>query len=53
VSYTTDDAPAAQSARRDRGVGVDGEMRGGQDPVPKMCWFRDLDGNKLCVFNMS
>lgn len=49
VSFSTDDAAAAQSALRERGVDVDEEIMGGEGPVPKMFWFRDLDANNFLL----
>jgi catechol 2,3-dioxygenase-like lactoylglutathione lyase family enzyme len=48
VAFTTDDLDAASAALKERGVDVD-EPMGGEGPVPRMFFFRDLDGNNLLL----
>jgi predicted enzyme related to lactoylglutathione lyase len=46
IVFSTDDLDADHAALRERGVDVD-EPVGGEGPVPRMFFFRDLDGNHL------
>jgi catechol 2,3-dioxygenase-like lactoylglutathione lyase family enzyme len=46
VVFTTNDLDADHATLKDRGVEVEDPM-GGEGPVPRMFFFRDLDGNKL------
>ena len=46
IVFTTDDLDSDHAALRERGVDVD-EPMGGEGPVPRMFFFRDLDGNNL------
>ena len=48
VVFTTDDLDADHAALKDRGVDVD-EPMGGEGPVPRMFFFRDLDRNNLLL----
>jgi catechol 2,3-dioxygenase-like lactoylglutathione lyase family enzyme len=48
VAFTTDDLDAARAALKERGVDVD-EPMGGEGPVPRMFFFRDLDRNNLLL----
>jgi catechol 2,3-dioxygenase-like lactoylglutathione lyase family enzyme len=48
VAFTTDDLDAAHSELKERGVDVD-EPMGGEGPVPRMFFFRDLDRNNLLL----
>ena len=48
VAFTTDDLDAASAALKERGVDVD-EPMGGEGPVPRMFFFRDLDRNNLLL----
>jgi catechol 2,3-dioxygenase-like lactoylglutathione lyase family enzyme len=46
IVFTTDDLDADHAALKERGVDVE-EPMGGEGPVPRMFFFRDLDGNML------
>jgi catechol 2,3-dioxygenase-like lactoylglutathione lyase family enzyme len=46
IVFTTDDLDADHAALKERGVDVEDPM-GGEGPVPRMFFFRDLDGNML------
>jgi len=46
VALVTADVEADHAALRERGVDVD-DVIGGEGPVPRMFFFRDLDGNNL------
>jgi catechol 2,3-dioxygenase-like lactoylglutathione lyase family enzyme len=46
VVLDTDDLDADHAALKERGVDVE-EPMGGEGPVPRMFFFRDLDGNNL------
>jgi catechol 2,3-dioxygenase-like lactoylglutathione lyase family enzyme len=48
VAFTTDDLGAAHAELKERGVDVDDPM-GGEGPVPRMFFFRDLDRNNLLL----
>jgi catechol 2,3-dioxygenase-like lactoylglutathione lyase family enzyme len=48
VSFTTDDLDAAHAELKERGVEVEDAM-GGEGPVPRMFFFRDVDGNNLML----
>jgi catechol 2,3-dioxygenase-like lactoylglutathione lyase family enzyme len=48
VALTTTDIDADHRALKEKGVDVD-EPMGGEDPVPRMFFFRDPDGNNLLV----
>ena len=48
VAFTTDDLDAAHAELKERGVDVD-EPMGGEGPVPRMFFFRDLDRNNLLL----
>ena len=48
VAFTTDDLDAGHAALKERGVDVD-EPMGGEGPVPRMFFFRDLDRNNLLL----
>jgi catechol 2,3-dioxygenase-like lactoylglutathione lyase family enzyme len=48
VAFTTDDLDAGLAALKERGVDVD-EPIGGEGPVPRMFFFRDLDRNNLLL----
>ena len=48
VAFTTDDLDAAYAELKERGVDVD-EPMGGEGPVPRMFFFRDLDRNNLLL----
>jgi catechol 2,3-dioxygenase-like lactoylglutathione lyase family enzyme len=52
IALTTDDLDAAYGALREEGVDVDDPM-GGEGPVPRMFFLRDLDGNNLLVVEES
>ena len=52
VAFTTDDLDAAHAELKERGVDVD-EAMGGEDPVPRMFFFRDLDRNNLLLVEGS
>jgi catechol 2,3-dioxygenase-like lactoylglutathione lyase family enzyme len=46
IVFTTTDLDADHAALREHGVDLD-EPMGGEHPVPRMFFFRDLDGNTL------
>ena len=46
VAFATDDLDADHARLREQGVDVD-ELMGGDGTVPRMFFFRDLDGNNL------
>jgi catechol 2,3-dioxygenase-like lactoylglutathione lyase family enzyme len=46
IAFTTDDLDADHATLREQGVEVE-EPMGGEGPVPRMFFFRDLDGNNL------
>jgi catechol 2,3-dioxygenase-like lactoylglutathione lyase family enzyme len=46
IAFTTNDLDADHAALKERGVDTD-EPMGGEGPVPRMFFFRDLDGNNL------
>jgi len=46
IVFTTNDLEADHAALREQGVDVE-EPMGGEGPVPRMFFFRDLDGNNL------
>jgi catechol 2,3-dioxygenase-like lactoylglutathione lyase family enzyme len=48
IALTTSDLDADHAALRERGVDLD-EPMGGDDPVPRMFFFRDPDGNALLI----
>lgn len=48
VAFTTEELDAAHEALKERGVDVD-EPMGGEGPVPRMFFFRDLDKNNLLL----
>ena len=48
VAFTTDDLDSAHAELKERGVDVD-EPMGGEGPVPRMFFFRDLDRNNLLL----
>ena len=48
VAFTTDDLDGAHAELKERGVDVD-EPMGGEGPVPRMFFFRDLDKNNLLL----
>lgn len=48
VAFTTDDVDAGHAALEERGVEVE-EVTGGEGPVPRMFFFRDLDKNMLLL----
>jgi catechol 2,3-dioxygenase-like lactoylglutathione lyase family enzyme len=48
VAFTTDDLDSAHAELKERGVDVD-EPMGGEGPVPRMFFFRDLDANNLLL----
>jgi catechol 2,3-dioxygenase-like lactoylglutathione lyase family enzyme len=48
VAFATDDLDAGHEALKERGVDVD-EPMGGEGPVPRMFFFRDLDRNPLLL----
>lgn len=48
VVFTTEELDAAHEALKERGVDVD-EPMGGEGPVPRMFFFRDLDKNNLLL----
>jgi len=48
IAFTTDDLDAAHAELKERGVDVD-EPMGGEGPVPRMFFFRDLDRNNLLL----
>jgi catechol 2,3-dioxygenase-like lactoylglutathione lyase family enzyme len=48
VAFTTDDLDAAYAELKERGIDVD-EPMGGEGPVPRMFFFRDLDRNNLLL----
>ena len=52
VAFTTDDLDAAHAELKARGVDVD-EPMGGEGPVPRMFFFRDLDQNNLLLVEGS
>jgi len=52
VVFTTDDLDADHAALKERGVDVD-EPMGGEGPVPRMFFFRDLDRNNLLLVEGS
>jgi catechol 2,3-dioxygenase-like lactoylglutathione lyase family enzyme len=45
--FGTKDLDADHAALKERGVDVDDEPMGGEGDVPRMFFFRDLDGNNL------
>ena len=52
VAFTTSDLDADHAALKGQGVDVDDPM-GGEGPVPRMFFFRDLDSNNLLVVEES
>jgi len=48
VAFTTDALDDAHASLKERGVDVD-EPMGGEGPVPRMFFFRDLDRNNLLL----
>ena len=52
VVFTTGDLDSDHAALKKRGVDVDDPM-GGEGPVPRMFFFRDLDSNNLLVVEES
>jgi len=52
VAFTTDDLDAAHAELKERGVDVE-EPMGGEGPVPRMFFFRDLDQNNLLLVEGS
>ena len=49
IGFSTEDVDADHADLRDRGVDVDPEVMRMGDPVPPMFFFRDPDGNTLCL----
>lgn len=49
IALTTSDVGADHADLRARGVDVDPEIMGGEDPVPAMFFLRDQDGNSLLI----
>src|SRR3954471_10792313 len=48
VALTTDDVEASHAVFRERGIDSD-DFMGGDGTVPKMFFFRDVDGNALLL----
>jgi catechol 2,3-dioxygenase-like lactoylglutathione lyase family enzyme len=53
ISLRTDDIDALHADLRANGVDVDDEVSRMGAPVPPMFWFRDPDGNRLMVVEVS
>ena len=53
IALNTDDADASHAQMKSLGVDVDAEVARMGDPVPPMFWFRDPDGNRLMVVELS
>jgi catechol 2,3-dioxygenase-like lactoylglutathione lyase family enzyme len=53
IILDTTDVDAAHAALKDAGVDVDAEVSRFGGPVPPMFWFRDPDGNSLCIVQPS
>ncbi len=49
IILDTSDVDADHAALKAAGVDVDDEIARWGDPIPPMFWFRDPDGNSLCV----
>jgi catechol 2,3-dioxygenase-like lactoylglutathione lyase family enzyme len=53
ITLQTDDIDAYHAQLKDRGVEVDEEVSYMGDPVPPLFWFRDPEGNRLMVVQVS
>jgi catechol 2,3-dioxygenase-like lactoylglutathione lyase family enzyme len=53
ITLQTDDIDAYHARLRERGVEVDEEVSRMGDPVPPLFWFRDPEGNRLMVVEVS
>jgi catechol 2,3-dioxygenase-like lactoylglutathione lyase family enzyme len=53
ISLRTDDIDACYAQLKERGVDVDPEVSHMGDPVPPLFWFRDPEGNRLMVVEVS
>jgi catechol 2,3-dioxygenase-like lactoylglutathione lyase family enzyme len=49
IILDTTDVDGDHAALRDAGVDVDAEVARWGDQIPPMFWFRDPDGNSLCI----
>jgi predicted enzyme related to lactoylglutathione lyase len=53
ITLQTDDIDAYHAQLKERGVDVDEEVSHMGDPVPPLFWFRDPEGNRLMVVQVS
>jgi catechol 2,3-dioxygenase-like lactoylglutathione lyase family enzyme len=53
IILDTTDVDADHAALKAAGVDVDEEVSRWGDPIPPMFWFRDPDGNSLCIVQPS
>ena len=53
IIIDTSDVDADHAALKAEGVDVDAEVSRYGEPVPPMFWFRDPDGNALCIVQPS
>jgi predicted enzyme related to lactoylglutathione lyase len=53
ITLQTDDIEAYHEQLKARGVDVDSEVSRMGDPVPPLFWFRDPEGNRLMVVEVS
>jgi catechol 2,3-dioxygenase-like lactoylglutathione lyase family enzyme len=53
ITLQTDDIDAYRDRLADAGVDVDAEVSRMGDPVPPLCWFRDPEGNRLLVVEVT
>ncbi len=53
ISLQTDDIDALHAELKSRGVDIDAEVSRMSGPVPPLCWFRDPDGNRLLIVELT
>ena len=53
ITLQTDDIEAYRDRLAAGGVDVDDEVSRMGDPVPPICWFRDPEGNRLMVVEVT
>src|SRR5207248_10287110 len=53
IILDTSDVDADHAALKAGGADVDEEVSRWGDPIPPMFWFRDPDGNSLCIVQPS
>ena len=53
ITLQTDDIEGYRDRLAEAGVDVDAEVSRMGDPVPPLCWFRDPEGNRLLVVEVS